>query len=346
MLEIRLFRFDPKIDVLSYFKPYIFERENFASVGELLDEIKAGDPYFSYEGVSFVKINGVVASVEEPFGGILARFGRILYIAPLSQKEARKDLECGFESFYSKFQSFSAIANSDTFEFYKELAPYFYSSNLRKFSEVFLGNSAFVFANFLLENFPQKRGEILDFIRPQLVYFTPCNALNLDYDCDLIYDRLCELCGIDPARADKIYSAQSLAEIDANTALHRYTGFKIAVWGDEGARDLVRRFGGDVVRFERENEALRAEIYGAEKECALRVAGEILFDAFDSGADFLLVNSKKALGFIDGKSAEICALMGRELIDFYLLSTDEFITLSKGEKPKTLASHKLKVALV
>ena len=346
MLEIRIFRFDPKCDVGSYLKPYLCESANFASVKELLEFIRSGDPYFSFEDVKFVKINGTVVALDEDFGEIVAKFGKNLIITPLNKREAYKDLSCRFNSFLSKFDEFASIANADTMEFYKELAPYFYANEIPKFSEIFLGNSGFVFANFLLENFSEKRAEILKFIAPQLPYYEPCNALNLEYDCALIYDKLCELCGHSRAQNDKILSSESMAEIDTSSLKHRFDGFKVAVWDDEAARNLAQKLGSDIVDFERQNAMLGREIYAQEKSCALRMAGEILFDAFDSGADFLLVNSKNALSFIDGKAGEICALFNRELLNFYLLSTDEFIALARGEKPSSLANHKLKVRLI
>ena len=48
MFDIRIFRFDPKIDVLSYVKPYFYEKLDFATLRDLLDDIKANDPYFDF----------------------------------------------------------------------------------------------------------------------------------------------------------------------------------------------------------------------------------------------------------------------------------------------------------
>ena len=76
------------------------------------------------------------------------------------------------------------------------------------------------------------------------------------------------------------------------------------------------------------------------------ILSEIIFDAYDSGADFLLVDNEKAFEFFDGKSSEICAFFGRDLVGFYILKIDEFLALAKGEKPASLNNHKLKVTLV
>jgi len=101
---IRLFRFDPRCDVASYFKPYVYESAPFADLAALLDDICAHDPYFSAQGVEFVKIGGTTVSVKEPLDTLIAHFGSELIIAPLSEKEAIKDLRCEPRAFLDKFK--------------------------------------------------------------------------------------------------------------------------------------------------------------------------------------------------------------------------------------------------
>ena len=172
MLQIRLFRFDPRCDVASYFKPYVYESAPFADLAALFDDICAHDPYFSAQGVEFVKIGGTTVSVKEPLDTLIAHFGSELIIAPLSEKEAIKDLRCEPRAFLDKFQAFESIADVSDFEFYKSLAPYFYSTKIPACSQEFLGNSAFIFAHRLMQTHPSERMRILEIIEPQMAYFT------------------------------------------------------------------------------------------------------------------------------------------------------------------------------
>ena len=76
------------------------------------------------------------------------------------------------------------------------------------------------------------------------------------------------------------------------------------------------------------------------------MASKVLFDAFDSGADFLLVNDERDFEIFDGCSKEIKRFSNRDLPNFYVLKFDEFLALASGEKPASLENHKLKVTLI
>lgn len=345
MLQIRLFRFDPHCDVASYFKPYVYESAPFADLAALLDDICAHDPYFSAQGVEFVKIDSTTVSVKEPLDTLIAHFGSELTIAPLSEKEAIKDLRYEPRVFLDKFQAFAGIVDVSDFEFYKSLAPYFYSTKIPACSQEFLGNSAFIFAHRLMQTHPSERMRILEIIEPQMAYFTKCDAVGMEFDDRAAYRAFCDILKFEPARSNKILSAQSMAEFDAAGAKHDFSGFNIAVWYDEAAEELASRLGAQILHFGCEGAPLGAQIYERERECALRLGGEILFDAFDSGSDFLLVNSKLALDFLDGRSDEIQRLFGRGLAGFYLIATDELIALARGERPD-FSARKLKPTLI
>ena len=213
MLQIRLFRFDPHCDVASYFKPYVYESAPFADLAALLDDIGAHDPYFSAQGVEFVKIGGTTVSVKEPLDTLIAHFGSELIIAPLSEKEAVKDLRCEPRAFLDKFKAFEDIADVSDFEFYKSLAPYFYSTKIPACSREFLGNSAFIFAHRLMQTHPSERMRILEIIEPQMAYFTKCDAVGMEFDDRAAYRAFCDILKYEPARSNKILSAQSMAEL-------------------------------------------------------------------------------------------------------------------------------------
>jgi succinate dehydrogenase / fumarate reductase cytochrome b subunit len=90
------------------------------------------------------------------------------------------------------------------------------------------------------------------------------------------------------------------------------------------------------------------ELQDANRQIANRLAGTILLDAFDSAADFLVLNDVRTFSFFDSKQKEIAKEMGRD-INLPLLTPLQVILLAMGihEQQKLgLDTHKVKVTLI
>lgn len=341
MLEIRLFRFDTKIDILSYCKPYFYENYDFKTLKDLLNDIKKNDPYFDFTGVKFVKINGTIVSIDEDLSSIVHAFSNELLITPLSEIRAVKDLITNNDDFIKKFEAFVEFEGEK--EFYLSLEPLFYSNLALRYSENFLGNSAFVFAKYLLQKYPEKKEVILGIIRSQMVYFYPPKILNDPFDCIKSYEFLKSELNISNKDKKQILNPANLSE-KSTKFKHNFSNFNIAVFGDAQVRNFVKNMGANVISFDLEDENCGYKIYPDDRHCAINLAKDIIFDAFDSGSDFLLVNDEDAFFIFDAKSGEIQKEANRELSGYYVLKFDEFIVLANGEKLNS-KEHKLTVTL-
>ena len=346
MFDIRVFRFDPKIDILSYFKPYFYEKLDFETLRDLLDDIKANDPYFDFSQTKFVKVNDFGVSLDENLSNLINLFGKELVIAPLSEKFSYKDLNFHNDEFSAKFQAFKEFANNYDKAFYDDLAVNFYFDKICKFSENYLGNSGFIFAKYLCEKYPEKKSQICEIIKPQMAYFSPAKVLNLA-NGDEAFAYFCkELDYKSPKFSPLCDYDEVLKNFNKNDFKHKFDEFSVAVYGDENLEKIAENLGAKTVDFKAKELKFNPEIYEIDKECALAILSEIIFDAYDSGADFLLVGSQKEFELFDGKKGEICNFFGRNLSGFYVLKCDEFLALAKGEKPQSLSEHKLKVTLI
>ncbi|MBZ7990312.1 MULTISPECIES: HdrB C-terminal domain-containing protein [unclassified Campylobacter] len=83
-----------------------------------------------------------------------------------------------------------------------------------------------------------------------------------------------------------------------------------------------------------------------DKQVAYKKAAKIVLDAYDSGADFLVVGDSLSFKMFDTLSGELQKVSNRDFSDFYILHMAEFIALANGNIPASLKEHKLKVSLV
>lgn len=345
MLEVRIFRFNAANDVLSYHKPYFFDKFSFDALENLLQNVKTQDPYFDFDGAKFVKINGVVVPLESKFGDILERFGYELEILPLSAKRATKDLIINNDDFLAKFSLFEKICNKDDFESYKNLQSYFYAGFMNEFEPKFVGASAIIFAKILCEKYPQKQSEILEILDDAKfgVWIAPSLKNDLFWS-DEIYQEALEF-----VRSNLKAPKQNLPELkeSQNEPLDEikrdFTGFIIATYGE--IRSELLNLNAEFINFKSQNLPCGFELLNLNDELAHKLAAAILFDAFDSGADFLLVSDEKAFYMFDAMSQKLIKSAGRGLEKFYILRQNEFAALANGKIPTALKEHRLKVGL-
>ncbi|MSN97007.1 hypothetical protein F1B92_07515 [Campylobacter sp. FMV-PI01] len=345
MLEVEIYRYDIKMDWASYFKPYIYKNADFKDLKELFYDIKKQDPYFEFKGVKFVKVNDCLVNLDENFNEILNKTGNFIKISPLIEKRSIKDEIINNDDFMGVFDEFSQNLGDeilDEKDFYLNLEPLFYSSDIRDFKDDFLGNSAFVFAYNLIQKFPNKKEKILDFIKDQIYYYQkPKFLLNDPFNTENIIQNLRKMLNLKDFSKQKIVN---FADIKNKNFKTDFSQFNIAVYNDKDARNFIKKIA-NLKEFNSQERDCGYEIYKFDKEVAIKVASNIIFDAFDSGADFLLVNNESDFFMFDTLKKDLQYVKNRSLHDFYVLKSNEFLDLLDGKR-LNFDSHKLKVGLL
>lgn len=340
MLEIELFRFDKNIDLASYFKPYIYQNYDFKTVRDLLLDIQKNDPYFKFENVKFIKINDYLVNLDENLEQILEKTKNFITISPLIEKRATKDLTINNDDFLEAYERFEKYGEK---ELYLSLEPLFYSNKILAFKDDFIGNSALVFAYKLIEKDFSKKDEILSLIKNDLIYFIePKFLLNDPFETKKCVENLQNMLDLKPTKRENLINFNEISNKDHKKD---FSNFNIAVYGDKMTKNFIKNIA-NLINFNLENEKIPYDLLKFDEKIALKLAGEILFDAFDSGADFLLVNSKQDFDIFDSNAKKIESLFNRKLHNFYVLDTNELLKLLNGNIPKSLNSHKLKPLLV
>ena len=347
MLEVRIFRFDAKHDVLRYYKPYFFDEPGFKTLEILLKEVKKQDPFFECGKSSHIKINGVVVPIDWDFDDILRRFGDKLTIEPLSTKRAVKDLAIDDGDFWAKFKPFAKFCDTSDKAAYAQLAPYFYADFIKDYESGFVGASAIILAKILCEKYPQKKDEILQLVADKKTgVWIARNLSDFIVHGSEIYDTAVEFAS---SNLKQPKSERKALAPEPNTGRilemkHDFDGFKIAFIGEISPQ--LKKLEAKFIKPQSANLPCGFDILGLNDELAYKLASKILFEAFDSGADFLLALNKAQFYMFDTLGVKLAKFCGRDLDGFYILRQSELIALANGDIPQSLSEHRLKVGLV
>lgn len=337
MQKIEIFRFNAKKDILSYFKPYFLEILDYANLDELFLHIKKIDPYFQ-PITGFVKVNDVVVSTAEPLVNLYEKFVGELVISPLDEKRAVLDLEINDDDFWEKFKPFDKFCDQTDKEFYASLKSYFYADFVRKYEPNFIGAAAIILAHHLYKK--EKNDEIMRLINNENGILIACKIDDFIFSGSEIYTEAIrffkEILGIKEDETSK-------NELEKIKSLDKFKEFKIAV-SDKIPINLDK-FRANFINLNNKFPC-GFELLKVNEKLAFALASKTIFNAFDSGADFLLASNEAEFYMFDTLSKKLEKFANRSLQDFYILRVSELIELENGKIPASLKEHTLKVNLV
>ena len=135
---------------------------------------------------------------------------------------------------------------------------------------------------------------------------------------------------------------------DVNKAISKYDfdNFNIACYGFKIKDDIKSKIKAHFISYENSNKNNGFSLLQLNPELSYKMAANIILDAYDSGADFMVVNQAKDFYMFDTCSKKLMQSSGREFKDFYVLSYFEFLSLIQGIKNPSLQNHDLKVSLI
>ena len=337
MQKIEIFRFNAKKDILSYFKPYFLEILDYANLDELFLHVKKIDPYFQ-PTTGFVKVNDVVVSTAEPLVNLYEKFTGELVISPLDEKRAVLDLEINDDDFWEKFKPFDKFCDQADKEFYASLKSYFYADFVREYEPNFIGAAAITLAHHLYKK--EKNDEIIRLINNENGILIACKIDDFIFGGSEIYTEAIrffkEILGIKEDETPK-------NELEKIKSLDKFKGFKIAV--SDKIPENLDEFRANFINLNNKFPC-GFELLKVNEKLAFALASKIIFNAFDSGADFLLASNDAEFYMFDTLSKKLEKFANRSLQDFYILKVSELIELENGKIPANLKEHTLKVNIV
>ena len=172
---------------------------------------------------------------------------------------------------------------------------------------------------------------------------TYTNFLNVNYNKKLV-NKITKYKNVNLQKEEK-------SDLPGNLDITQYfKGFIVGLYNSEGCiyRKLIKQSRATYIHLDSRRNDLALNSQLINKEFSLRIAGEILLEAKDKSADFLIVQNQEDLAIFDGMQSKIAAVVNRD-INLPIITEEQFVMLLQGEKDiKKLGfdKHKINVSFM
>jgi succinate dehydrogenase/fumarate reductase-like Fe-S protein len=323
-LDLKVFLFDAKKDYLPYYKNYTINVEPTEPISTILPKIKEQCREFAYpkERVYF-RVNSLVVSKDITIEEITKKFGNELTIEPISTYRAVNSLIIDDSDFWKSFELLEEFCDNEDREFYNKLYGVHYASESFNYNKKYIGDAVIILAGHLIE-------KNRDIAKDILARITIDGGLwDAEYDNNMfeeleyteLFNRLKKEASNPPKnRVCKLFTrGYKDFEIEQE--------FGVAVYGTNEFKESVKKRGFVVTNFAMQNKKCGISMVESNEKMALLKAGKLLADAYDSGANILVVEDSKLLNFFKDNIGKIERVLNRD-IRINLFTIDE---LSKIE---------------
>ena len=362
-LHVELFKFDSKLDYLPYYKKYTIEYKEKDTILSVLNKINSIEA-FSYEAkVEFnLKINNLYLNAGEYISNIVDRTSSEFIIEPVSVLRALNDLVIDKTDYLEKILLFKEyITPMDMDEYAQNLELDYYASNTYNINRDYIGDHALLIASDVIEQNPKYKEAILKLISSNedgIWYHTSLENRVFNYDVSKekriqsllsMYKKIEQL-----KQARNSMLKENLAsdlEIDKVNISQYFNGFNIASFegiSKNNSNNIIKASKAGYVDIALKYEDLAPNSTLVSNDFSLKIAGNILLEAKDNNADFLVVRGNSDIALFDGQQKNIEKVTGRE-IDLAVISVGQFSKLLSGEKNSSslgFDSHKVKVSFL
>jgi len=337
-LTIKAFFFNAKTDYLPYYKHFTVNMADDATAKELLIKIQEQNENFSFPKQHLVfKVNGLVVEAKELLSKMVERLGTELQIDPVNSYRANDGLKINDKDFMQSYELLAPYASESDLKYYKTLYALHYASESANFNRAYMGDAVLVLAHKMISDGSAYEEEILSAISDGLLDCEYENNLfnaedhrgdiealkklaNPDVGpslCSLIMTRLRGKEKEVVVAKRKVITIENLEE---KTIAH-YAGLA----SHSEIHALLDEANMREVHFSRVNKLSGLDIVESNKDLAFKKAGATLLEAFDAGAEVLVVEDLDTLDMFVKNFSAIERTIGRKIIGLELISTEDFI---------------------
>jgi len=360
-LHVELFKFDSKLDYLPYYKKYTIKYQEKDTILSVLNKINTIDK-FSYEStVEFnLKINGLYLNAGEYIKNIVDLTSSDFIIEPVSIFRAINDLIIDKTDYLEKILLFKKfVTPMDLDEYASNYELDYYASNTYNINRDYIGDHSLLIASDIIEQTPEYTQEVLNIIgSPEdgILYHTSLEHRVFNYDSSkekrikklmLMYDKVLVL----KNARDLLGVGSSESSVSSLKISQEFKGFNIASFDGLAKVDIaktIKESQANYINIKLKNEDLAPYSTLVSDNFSLKIAGDILLQAKDENADFLVVRGAADISLFDNKQKQIEKAVGRE-IDLPVISVMQFCKVLEGEKDKRVLGfdkHKVNVSFL
>ena len=352
-LNIRAYFFNAKTDYLPYYKNFSIHLPKESKAKAILEAVKAQNENFSYPELNLVfKINDLVVEEDTPLSNIIRKFGTSLKIDPVSTYRSTNGLIINNDDFMQSFELLAPYASESDKKYYKSLYALHYASETSAFDRDYIGDAILVLAHKMIAQGHEEKEAILDAITSVDSGLFDCEYENnlfneQSYDAaitalkdmvkddgseypsllDMIKSRFSNKTATPaPSKEHEEKSASVTIENLENKQVAYYPGkcYSTVVLEEIKAQNMA------MVTFDRMHKLSGSSLLKDSKVLAFRKAGATLLDAYDAGAEVLIVENERAYRMFNKYFKEIENTIGRKIIGLELMTSLDFIEQVKN----------------
>lgn len=364
-LFVELFRFNAQTDYLPYYQKHTLEYSKNDTVNDLLNKMNETEA-FGYNENCNLKVNDLYINASEKVTDIIARCGNEIQINPISEFRAKKDLQIDRSDFIDKLSLIEDYISAEQNIAYRkstELA--YYASNTLNYNRDYIGDHVLIIAADLIEKCFELKNEILNKlinVDNGLWYHTSLENRMLSDKEEKKIQKVIYLASeyIKPRSkvakrvasfCDKksIYDFETSTAVSASSVSQSFDGFNIAAYHgvqQSSLKALIEVSDASYVDIVSNKEDLASHSVLTDENFSYKIAGDILMQAKDNNADFVLVKNEATRAFFDKNQGKMERIIGRDL-GISVISQGQFVQLLEGEKDSSklgFDDHKVKVS--
>ena len=327
-LNIKAFFFNAKTDYLPYYKHFTLTLAHDATVVHMLEAIQSQNENFAYPKDNLVlKINQLVLDTSVTITDIVNKLGTTLQIDPVNSYRSNHGLIINDDDFMQSFTLLAPYTTEEDKTYYQTLYALHYASETSHYERHYIGDAILILAHKLISEGHQEKEAILKAIT------TASSGL---HDCEY-ENNLFETHNY----KEKIDALKAMVEIKNNTfslqsLLHKFSKKKtkqpitqkkiddlleknVAFYGKHVKTEQT------VIRFSKENKLPGYTLLKSNPTLAFKKAATILLDAYDSGAEVLVVEDHHILSMFTEHFKTIENTIGRKMLGLELISLSDFV---------------------
>ena len=300
-LSIKAFFFNAQTDYLPYYKQFKLEVEETAAIKEILPMIQTQNRDFHYPADNlYFRLNGLVLDGTQTVKEVTSKLGIELQIDPISSYRATHGLLINDEDFMQSYALLAPFASAEDKIYYQSLYPLHYASETYHYNNQYIGDAVLLLASKMIEADSMHKEEILDAIASHHEGLWECeyeNNLFATQEHSQTILKLQEMAkgapkSFKPFFARK-YKAAEISSLEGRNVAFYAGNNEMSQGIVESTLEQIASKGATPIRFDMSCKLAGQTLVNTHPKMAYLKMGAMLLQAFDNGADILVVSSEE-----------------------------------------------------
>ena len=349
-LNVKAFFFNAKTDYLPYYKNFSLILEDDAVAKDVLIAIQAQNENFSYPELNLIfKINDLIVKGDIPLSSIVEKLGTTFQIDPANSYRANNGLIINNDDFMQSYELLAPYATESDKKYYKTLYALHYASETENFERDYIGDAILVLAHKMISEGNTHKREILNAITSVHSGLLDCeyenNLFNPQHhtaaitalkemlhsddnsDARSLLERIREKFGEKKKTNAPTPIKESKREIPTIDDLkEKQVAYYAGNSDNQTIYQAIEESDIAKVNFSRVHKLSGLTLLKDNKSLALKKAGTTLLEAFDAGAELVIIEDPNTYDMMHKHFSAIEKVMGRKMLGLELITAEDFMS--------------------